>query len=263
MVALPDWVLTIVTFGITIALTALAVAVTGVLIGRAMRRSSPLVGAGARRLGMTLVAVTGVLLAIQQLGVSPVVLLFVVGLLGVASLIALRGYLENFGAKYFSDVYLPFKAGDTIQVGAHVGKVIEINPMCTILLTDDDRLVSVPNQLFMREVVVNTTPLAWKELTIPLSIASSVDLPTFEAHLLKSLGKLKLRLDRRFPPVLTTKSRSPQSTDLTLTVMLGRPEDREALLHEVNSRISEALNLAQPSRRARRVAVPGPPGTAP
>jgi hypothetical protein len=106
--------------------------------------------------------------------------------------------------------------------------------------------------MFMREVVVNTTPQAWRELTIPVSIGGNVDLAAFEGAVLRSLSKLRTRLDRRFPPVITTRSRSPISTELTVTVMIRRPEDREAITLEVNKRVIEARGkvLGSPAKGA-------------
>jgi hypothetical protein len=101
----------------------------------------------------------------------------------------------------------------------------------------------------IRDVVVNTSPQAWKEVTIPVSISGSVDLPTFESDLLKTLSKLRSRLDARFPPVLTTKARTPQSTDLVLTLMIRRPEDRDAITVEVNKRLTEVLDRVRGVRR--------------
>ena len=74
---------------------------------------------------------------------------------------------------------MPARQGDSLRVGAFSGKVIEINAMATVLLTPDDELVSVPNTAFLREPIVNTTPQAWKELTIPITVRASVDLIGF------------------------------------------------------------------------------------
>ncbi len=213
----------------------------GLAISRVMQESAPQVGAGARRLASVVVWLVGILLAVQEVGVSVAILLVIVVLFGVAAIIALRIPLENYGAKYFSDVYSPFKAGDSIQIGTHAGKVIEINAMTTVLLSPEDRLLAVPNSLILRETLVNTSPAAWKELTIPISLPGNVDIAPVESEILRSLGKLRLRLDRRFPPVLATKARTAQSTDLVLTVMIRRPEEREALLLEVNKRVHDAI----------------------
>jgi small conductance mechanosensitive channel len=234
---------------VTLVLTILFAWLVGLLVGRLMRRTTPQVAGAARRLAVAVVALIGVTLTLQALGVSPDILLLVVALLGVTALVALRDPLGNYGAKYFSDIYTPFKIGDTIEVQGFSGKVIEINPMTTVLLSDKEQLVSVPNASMIRDVVVNTSPQAWKEVTVPVSIPGSIDLPTFESDLLKTLSKLRLRLDARFPPILTTKARSPQSTDLTLTLMLRRPEDRDAITVEVNKRLSEVLERVRATRR--------------
>jgi small conductance mechanosensitive channel len=234
---------------VIVVLTILLAWLVGVVVGRLMRRTTPQMAGAARRLSVVVVGLIGGTLALQALGVSPDILLLVVALLGVTALVALRDPLGNFGAKYFSDIYTPFKVGDTIEVQGRSGKVIEINPMTTVLLSDKEQLISVPNASMIRDVVVNTSPQAWKEVTIPVSISGNIDLPAFESELLKNLSKLRLRLDARFPPILTTRARSPQSTDLTLTLMLRRPEDRDAITSEVNKRLGEVLDRFRGTRR--------------
>lgn len=234
---------------VIVAVTVLLAWLVGLLIGRLLRASTPQMAAAGRRLAVVVVALIGGTLALQALGVNPAIVLVVIALLGATILVALREPLGNYGAKYFSDIYTPFKVGDSIRVQGFSGKVIEINAMTTVLLSDQDQLVSVPNVAMIRDVVVNTSPQAWKELTIPVTIGGHVDLPAFESALLKSLSKLRTRLDARFPPVLTTRSRSAQSTEVVLTLMIRRPEDRDAIAVEVNKRLTEELERAHAGRR--------------
>jgi small-conductance mechanosensitive channel len=245
MFDLPPFAIPLIYAAIILGLTGLFAWFASLAISGFMRQSNPQVTAAAQRLGSTIVWLVGVVLAVQEVGVSVDVLLLVIALLGVAAIIALRQPLENFGAKYFADVYSPFKRGDTIRVGEQSGRVIEINAMSTVLLSDDDQLVALPNSVFLREPVVNMTPLAWKEVAVPITLPGSVDLAWFESEMLKSLMKIRVRLDRRFPPVFTTTSRSAQSSDLHLTVMVRRPEDRDPVLAEVNTRLSETLERAR------------------
>lgn len=237
-----DWFAPYLPVVIIVVLTFVIAWLGSALVGRLMSQSTPQVSGLARRLSVVVVGLIGGTLALQALGVNPDVLLLVIGLLGVTVLVALREPLSNYGAKYFSDLYTPFKVGDTILVQGVSGKVIEVNAMTTVLLSDNDQLISVPNVSLIRDVVVNTSPQAWKEVTIPVSIGGNIDLPRFESDLLKTLSKLRIRLDPRFPPVVTTKARSPQSTDLILTVMIRRPEDRDAITLEVNKRLAEVLD---------------------
>jgi small conductance mechanosensitive channel len=236
-------------FAIIIIATYIVASLSSIIISRLMRESYPLLAAQARRVGWVIVWLIGIILAIEQLTPNSSILLLVVGLSGAGAIVALRVPLENIGAKYFQDVYIPFKIGDTISVQGHYGKVVEVNSVSTILLTEDDQLISIPNSVFVKDVVINSTPQAWKEVTIPIAIESSVDLAEFESAVLKSMSKLKIHLDRRFPPVLTTKSRGPQSTELTLTVMIQRPEERDAIVTEINKRVSEIMQTSQQKKK--------------
>ncbi len=255
MFGLPDWTDPYLFAAIILALTWVVAWIAGFVIRGLMSQSPPQVAAGARRSGKVVVWLVGVLLAVQEVGVSIEILLLVVSLFAIAAIVALRIPLENFGAKYFSDVYSPFKVGDSIQVGSYTGKVIEINAMTTVLLSEDDRLIALPNSSLLKETLVNVSPQAWKELTIPISLPGNVDIAPIESEILKSLGKLRMRLDKRFPPVLATKARTAQSTDLVLTVMIRRPEERDALLLEVNKRVHDAIQ----GTRTREALAPTPP----
>jgi small conductance mechanosensitive channel len=236
---------TLLYFGILVALTFLIGRLARILAVQAMSQSRPQVAASVGVLASVVVYLIGGVIAVQELGISPDILLLVVALLGAAALIGLREQLENFGGKYFSDVYSPFKLGDSIQIREHAGKVIEI--------------IAIPNSMFMKEVVVNTTPQAWKEVAIPVSIGASVDLAAFEGAVFRSLAKLRSRLDRRFPPVITTRSRTPLSTELTVTVMIRRPEDRDVIITEVQKRISEARGKQPPAAATSEKSAPAAP----
>jgi len=245
MVDFPPYFFPLVFFGVILGLTWLFSYVAEFAIWGFMRQSNPQVTAAAQRLGAVTVWLVGIVLAVQELGVSVDILLLVIALLGIAAIVALRQPLENFGAKYFADVYAPFKIGDTIRVADQAGKVIEINAMSTVILSEDDHLVGLPNSLLLRQSVVNLTPHAWKEVIVPTTLPGSIDLPTFESDMMKVLSKLRVRLDRRYAPVFTVKARTPQSTDMVLTVMVRRPEDRDPVLAEVNLRLTEAMEKAR------------------
>ena len=245
MVEIPTFLWPVIFFGVILGLTWLFSYLAELAIWGIMRQSNPQITVAAQRLGVVIVWLVGTVLAVQELGVSVDILLLVIALLGAAAIIALRQPLENFGAKYFADLYAPFKLGDTIRLGDQTGRVIEINAMSTVILSEDDRLVGLPNSLFLRQSVVNLTPQAWKEVTVPITLPGSVDLATYESDMLKVLSRLRVRLDRRYPPVFTVRSRSAQSTDLVLTVMVRRLEDREPVLAEVNLRLTEAIEKAR------------------
>jgi small-conductance mechanosensitive channel len=270
MFGLPSWVLPYLGVLVILGITWVVATLAGFVIASVMRHSAPQLTAAARRIGPAIVWTIGLLLAVQEAGLSIEILAVVVVLFGIAAILALRQPLENLGAKYFSDVYSPFRVGDSIAVSTFSGKVIEINAMSTVLLAEDDRLVAIPNSTLMREVVVNASPQAWKKLTVPVTVPASADLARLENEILKSLAKLRVRLDKRFPPTLAVKARTDQSIDLVLTLMIRRPEERDPILAEANRRVHDALQASRvrlppaspPAGATAPPPAPSPPGGA-
>ena len=100
---------------------------------------------------VTLVIVLGIL------GVNPAGLLAVAGTVGLAFTLAIQDILKNF----FSGVYLllerPFRVGDRIRVKDQFGVVENIGVRTTLLRTDNNVLVLVPNATVFGEIVTNHT----------------------------------------------------------------------------------------------------------
>lgn len=234
-----DFLYPIALFGAILVITAITSKVLSLVIRGTFKTWAPVVRAHIRRLVSITVWVVGLLFAIEQLGLRMDFFLLIGGLIGIGMLLALKDTLENIGAKYFSEVYVPFKVGDVIKVANRSGTVIEINPITTILLTDDESLVSIPNSLFLKEKIENITPHVWKEMLFPITISSDVNLPEFESEILKACNNLRKYLDERFPPVLTIKSRSRRAVELVLTLMVREPDRKNEIINEINLKISE------------------------
>lgn len=198
---------TVSVFLIVILVTWLMARLISGIIARLLRRNTPLVAAHVKRLVSILIWVIGLLFGFEQIGMKVDLLLLFIALGGVAIIVAMKDALQNIASKYFSDVYIPFKVGDSIRVGGNSGKVIEINPMSTILISDKEEMVSVPNSMFLKMSIVNTTPQAWKEIAIPISINAEMDIAQFENDLMKKLNKMRINFDGRFPPTLAVKDR--------------------------------------------------------
>lgn len=242
----------IVVFAVIVAATAIIAKVLSLLIRGAFKTWVPAVRTNVQRVVSISIWVGGLIFAIEQLGLRTDLFLLILGLLGVATLLAIKDTLENIGAKYFSDVYVPFKVGDIIRVGNSAGKVIEINPITTVLLTDDKRLVSVPNTAFVREKVVNMTPRIWKEILVPIAINGTIDLPEFESEVLKACHKMRRYLDARFPPVLTVKGRGKRYVNLVLTLMVKDSSKKNEIISNVNQKISEIEDKMMRGRKSRK-----------
>ncbi|MGC8817091.1 MAG: mechanosensitive ion channel domain-containing protein [Candidatus Hadarchaeum sp.] len=226
-------------FAATVLVTFFVVKIFNLVVRGMFRNWVPAVRSHIQKLVSITIWAIGLIFAFQRLGLQLNFLLLILGLIGLGVLIALKDTLENIGAKYFSDVYVPFKVGDIIKVAGSTGKVIEINPITTVLLTKNEEVVSIPNSLFLREKMKNITPHVWREILVPITIDSKIDLPEFESKVMAACNKIKKYLDERFPPVLTVKGRNRRSVNLVLTLMVKDPDKKSEIIDEVNRKISE------------------------
>jgi len=235
-------------FVVILAVTWLVTHFLDSIIKRVTRGRSS-VANKVKRLLVIVIWFFGIVFALEQLGLLVEILLLIVGLVGVAAIIASRDTLQNLFSKYFMDIYLTFDVGDNIKVREYSGRIIEMNPMSTILLTNDEQIVSVPNAIFYREITVNTTFQAWKEVSIPIVIDNDIGLPEFESEVIKSGNKFKHHLDERFPPMMAVKNREPKTTELVLTLMIKNPDMKEAITTEMNTRIAEIIERMKAKKK--------------
>jgi len=224
---------------VTLALTYIATKIVTLFIRGIFRSGVPIIAVHVEKIVIVTIWVIGVLIAVQTIGVRIDLILLLFALAGFAAILAFRDVLQNMAARYFSELYVPFKLGDEITVLNYTGKVIGINPTCTILLTREENIISIPNQIFMKEPIINSTQAAWKELIIPIIVPTNIDVAEFEENVLKACNKLKMYWDENFPPLLTTKKRDEKEIHLELRLMVNAPEKKEVAAAEINRRIFE------------------------
>jgi len=224
---------------VTLALTYIATKIVTLFIRGIFRSGVPIIAVHVEKIVIVTIWVIGVLIAVQTIGVRIDLILLLFALAGFAAILAFRDVLQNMAARYFSELYVPFKLGDEITVLNYTGKVIGINPTCTILLTKEENIISIPNQIFMKEPIINSTQAAWKELIVPIIVPTNIDVAEFEENVLKACNKLKIYWDENFPPLLTTKKRDEKEIHLELRLMVNAPEKKEVAAAEINRRIFE------------------------
>jgi small-conductance mechanosensitive channel len=226
---------------IIITLTYAATKIIRFLVRGVFKSGVPIVAMHAERAVIILTWIFGILLAIEALGIRIDVILLLLGLGGLAGIVAFKDVMQNMVANYFNYVYMPFKLRDEIMVLGHKGNVIGINPISTILIDEEEKIISIPNSAFIREPFVNTTQAAWKEIVVPIMVPAETDLAEFESAVLKACNKLKMYWDERFPPLLAIKNRDQKNVSMELTVMVNAPQKKETAMAEINEKLMDLL----------------------
>lgn len=91
----------------------------------------------------------------SMLGIATTSFIAVLGAAGLAVGLALQGSLSNFAGGVLILIFKPFKVGDLIQGGGHLGVVKEIQIFNTILTTADNRRVIIPNGVLSNNSLIN------------------------------------------------------------------------------------------------------------
>src|SRR3954467_10033761 len=84
----------------------------------------------------------------------------VIALLGAAGLavgLALQGTLTNFAGGVLLLLFKPFKVGDLIEAQGKKGVVSEVQIFTTIVVTDDNRKIIIPNSMLSNGIIENHT----------------------------------------------------------------------------------------------------------
>ncbi len=199
-----------------------------------------------------IVWVLGLIVALQPLGINATTLAVFGGAIGVGIGFGLQDIAKNFIAGLILLIERPIKVGDRIEIGQVIGDVAEIRARATLVRTNDDIYLIVPNARFITDTVTNwsyRTPRV--RFHVPVSVACGSDPRGVEKALLEAAGRNEHVLKEPAPSVVFLGF-GESSLDFELAcwtaVMLHR---RSALRSEINFHIYEIL-------RERGIEIPFP-----
>jgi small-conductance mechanosensitive channel len=104
-----------------------------------------------------LILFLGFLVILQTVGINLTTLNVLAGAVGIGVGFGLQNVASNFIAGLIILFERPVKAGDRVEVDGHDGKVISVGARSTIIRTNDNVSIIVPNSKFITEDVINWT----------------------------------------------------------------------------------------------------------
>jgi small-conductance mechanosensitive channel len=177
-------------------LLSLAILITSLVLSRLARSfvADRLLGrtrlaVGARyaigRVFGYLILALGILVALQPLGVNATTLAVFGGALGIGLGFGLQDVVKNFVAGLIILVERPIQIGDSIELADVTGEVTDIRGRATVLRTNDDVYLIVPNSKFVSDTIVNRSFRQRRvRYRIPVTVASGSDPDEVESALL-------------------------------------------------------------------------------
>ena len=199
-----------------------------------------------------LVFIIGAMLALNALGVNATSLAAFGAALGVGLGFGLQDIVKNFVAGIIVLLERPVMVGDRIQMGKIVGDVVEIRTRSTVICTNDEVYLIVPNAKFITETVTNWSFRSNRiRVRIPVGVASDSDPHRVEEALVEAAQRTESVL-KDPPPKVYFKGFGDSTLDFHLLCWTT------AMLHRTSALVS-ALNFAIWEELSRRgIETPNP-----
>ena len=113
----------------------------------------------------------------STLGIPATSFITILASCGVAIGLALQGALSNFAGGLMLLLFKPFKVGDFIEVSGESGTVTEVTVVYTVILTTDNKRITIPNGTLTNSVIKNYSAeeLRRVDLTFNTSYDCNID----------------------------------------------------------------------------------------
>ncbi len=226
---------------ISLVLPYLVTRIFRVIVRRAGGQVPSGLVASLQQIGSWAIWIVGIIVILSQLQVNTSILLLILGLGGLAVIVAYQGVLGDIGAAQFISNYQAFKVGEWIQVQQHYGRVVERNLIHTKILTPDNEVVVIPNSLLLKNSVVNRTRSGGLRVQVPVFVKPGVDLKTAEEKLVGIGGEMKVDLLPDSSPVVRIQELNNEGARLVLLLQIVNPAKRDQIVSDVQTRIYELM----------------------
>ncbi len=240
----PQTIIDILQVLIALLFTYVAVRVYRVVVGRAGRQVPGGLIASLQQIGAWAIWTIGIIiiLSLPILQVNTNILLLILGLGGLAVIVAYQDVLGDIGAAQFISNYQAFKVGEWIEVERYYGRVVERNLIHTKLLTPDNEVVVIPNSMLLKNPVVNRTRSGGLRVQVPILVKAGTDLKMVEDKLMKIGEDMKVDLVPDSSPLVRVTELNSDSARLVLMLHIVNPAKRDQVISDVQRRAYDLLS---------------------
>ena len=192
-----------------------------------------------------------IIAVINILGVPMAQVIAVLASAGVAIGLALQGALSNLAGGILLMIMRPFNVGDYVDAAGASGFVHSINLFYTVILTIDNKRITVPNGSLMNANVVDYTAEPKRRVDLVFSCAKSEKPAEIQQCILDAVSTSKYALQDP-APFARLSGGTNEAMEFTVRVWC-KTEDYWDLYFELNQSIVEAFGAKGVKAPALRV----------
>ena len=181
-----------------------------------------------------------IIIAIGKFGISIAPFIAALGALAFGSSFAIAGPVSNYGAGLVIILTRPFVIGNTITINNVSGVVDEIHLAATILSTEDDEKITIPNKHIVGEILLNSFANKIVEGTVGISYG---DNPEKAVEVIQGALATIDDICQEPPPQVGIEAFGESSIDLGMRYWVPTKKYFQTL-YRVNMAVYTALNEA-------------------
>jgi small conductance mechanosensitive channel len=187
-----------------------------------------------------------VLLAISVvyvLGVNMASVITVLASAGVAIGLALQGALSNLAGGIMLMVFKPFQLGDFVEAAGVSGVVKEVTLFYTVILTVDNKRVTVPNGSLMNANVTDYSSEELRRVDLTFSCAKGESPAKVQEIMQQVMGNSEKVLSAPAAPFARLSGGTNEAMEFTVRAWC-KSEDYWDVYFDLTQKITEALGAA-------------------
>lgn len=161
---------------------------------------------------------------------------------GVAIGLAFQGAVTNLAGGVMILLFHPFRVGDYIETTEIAGTVNAISVLYTVVLTPDNKRVTVPNGSLTNAAITNYSAEGQRRVELTFSVSYDCDIDKVKQILL-SVAESDPKSLKGPAPLARLKTQSASSLDFVLRVWCA-PENYWDLYFDLNENVKKALDEA-------------------
>ncbi len=166
-----------------------------------------------------------------------------VAILGAASLaigLAFQGTLSNFAGGVLLLTLRPFQVGNVIEVGGNTGKVEAIHVFNTVLVTPDNKVISVPNSSVSSATITNFSVKDKRRVDFVFGVGYESDL-RLVAKTIEDVVTSHPKVDKDPAPFIRLGNQGASSLDFTVRLWCNSA-DYWDVYFDVMEQVTDAFN---------------------
>jgi small conductance mechanosensitive channel len=236
--------LTILIVIIILVATWVVAKILSILVSRTMGRHDSKLSRQTKRVIVWLTWITGISLALSQLGLG-LTLPVIVVVAGIAAIVAFRDVFSDLIAYEVLTTYDQFVIGDWIQVGKYFGRVVDVTWINTVVMTPNNEMVYIPNSMLTKDIVVNRTTQCGVRISVLIQVNKSLPFSDVERILLEVGEELVDDLVTDSKPEVRLMSLGVVSMKVALLLSINNPAKGRLLASEVRKRFKLKLDATR------------------